>query len=276
MKPSRLRAACATLFLFGLPLAAAAGPGDPRLVSGVVEWPAILTNEPFVIVRGNDAVLYYVSIAATRRDSTVTAGSRIAVLGLEGRNRHEINAVGIGSGATAEIALAQLQDVRPIAAPAAAAPPSDAVTSPKPTAPSSRQPVAQSPKPGEPAATAPPAAAAAAQPLKAPTGQPGSASDPIALVTPLPIIATAPMMIPNDNARWVEIVGEVETMSGGTLVLKVDGGRVTVDVSGLRTNLERSIAPGTKLKIYGVPVELRFKAMGFVEPNARAHGPRKN
>ena len=277
MKPSRLRAACATSFLLGLPLAAAAGPGDPRLVSGVVEWPAILTNEPFVIVRGNDAVLYYVSVAATRRDSTVTAGSRIAVLGLEGRHRHEINAVGIGSGATAEIALAQLQDVRPIAAPAAAAaPPSDVVTSPKPTAPSSRQPVAQSPKPGEPAATAPPAAAAAAQPMKAPTGQPGSTSDPIALVTPLPIIATAPMMIPNDNARWVEIVGEVETMSGGTLVLKVDGGRVTVDVSGLRTNLERSIAPGTKLKIYGVPVELRFKAMGFIEPNARAHGPRKN
>ena len=267
MKPSRLRAACATLFLFGLPLAAAAGPGDPRLVSGVVEWPAVLTNEPFIIVRGNDAVLYYVSIAATRRDGPVTAGSRMAVLGLEGRNRHEINAVGIGSGATAEIALAQLQDVRPIAAPAAAAaPPSDAVTSLKPTAPSSRQAVAQSPKPGEPAATAPPAAAAAAQPLKAP----------IALVTPLPIIATAPMMIPNDNARWVEIVGEVETMSGGTLVLKVDGGRVTVDVSGLRTNLERSIAPGTKLKIYGVPVELRFKAMGFIEPNARAHGPRKN
>ena len=276
MKPSRLRAACATLFLLGLPLAAAAGPGDPRLVSGVVEWPATLTNEPFIIVRGNDAVLYYVSIAATRRDGPVTAGSRIAVLGLEGRNRHEINAVGIGSGATAEVALAQLQDVRPIAAPAAAAPPSDVVTSPKPTAPSSRQPVAQSPKPGEPAATAPPAAAAAAQPLKAPTGQPGSTSDPIALVTPLPIIATAPMMIPNDNARWVEIVGEVETMSGGTLVLKVDGGRVTVDVSGLRTNLERSIAPGTKLKIYGVPVELRFKAMGFVEPNARARGPRKN
>ena len=27
---------------------------------------------------------------------------------------------------------------------------------------------------------------------------------------------------------------------------------------------------------YGVPVELRFKAMGFIEPNARAHGPRKN
>jgi len=278
MKPSRLRAACATLFLLGLPLAAAAGPGDPRLVSGVVEWPATLTNEPFVIVRGNDAVLYYVSIAATRRDGQVTAGSRIAVLGLEGRNRHEINAVGIGSGATAEIALAQLQDVRPIAAPAAAAaaPPSDVVTSPKPTAPSSRQPVAQSPKPGEPAATAAPAATAGAQPLKAPTAQPGSTSDPIALVTPLPIIATAPMMIPNDNARWVEIVGEVETMSGGTLVLKVDGGRVTVDVSSLRTNLERSIAPGTKLKIYGVPVELRFKAMGFIEPNARAHGPRKN
>jgi hypothetical protein len=255
MKSSRLRATFATFVVLGLPLAAGAAPGDPRLVSGVVEWPPALTNEPFVIVRGNDGVLYYVGVAATRRDGTVTAGSRISVLGLEGRHRHEINAVGIGSGPTAEIALAQLQDVRPVAPP-------------------SRQPIAQSPpKTAEPAVSA---SAPAAQSPKPPTGQPASASDAIALVTPLPIIATAPMMIPNDNARWVEIVGEVETMSGGTLVLKVDGGRISVDVSSLRTNLERSIAPGTKLKIYGVPVELRFKAMGFIEPNARARGPRQN
>ena len=100
--------------------------------------------------------------------------------------------------------------------------------------------------------------------------------DPVALVTPLPIIATTPKTIPNGDTRWVEIVGEVETITRETLVLKVDGGRVSVDVSGLRTNLERSLAPGTKLKLYGVPVEGRFKAMGFIEPDARPRGPRKN
>jgi hypothetical protein len=251
MKPSRLRAACATFVVLGLPLATAAGPGDPRLVSGAVEWPAVLTNEPFVIVRGNDGAAYYVTLAATRREGTVSAGTHVSVLGLEGRHRHEITAVGIGTGPTAEIALAQLQEVRPIAA--------------------------QSPKTADPAVSAPaPAAVAAAQAPKAPTGQPAPVPDPVALVTPLPIIATTPKIIGNDNARWVEIVGEVETIAGGTLVLKVDGGRVSVDVSGLRTNLERSLVPGTKLKIYGVPVEDRFKAMGFIEPDARPRGPRKN
>ena len=256
MKPSRLLAACATFFVLGLPLAAAGGAGDPRLVSGTVEWPAVLTNEPFVIVRGNDGAVYYVALTATRREGTVTAGTHISVLGLEGRHRHEITAVGIGTGPTAEIALAQLQEVPPVP---------------------SRQPVTQSAKTAEPAVSAPaPVAPPAAQSPKPPSGALAPAPDPIALVTPVPIIATTPKTISNGNARWVEIVGDVETIAGGTLVLKVDGGRVSVDVSGLRANLERSLAPGTKLKIYGVPVEDRFKAMGFIEPDARPRGPRKN
>jgi hypothetical protein len=88
--------------------------------------------------------------------------------------------------------------------------------------------------------------------------------------------ATAPMLVPTDDHRWVELIGEVETLSGRTLVLKVDGGRVSVDLSSLRANLERLVTPGSMVKIYGVPVELRFKAMGFIDPDARARAPRPN
>ena len=34
------------------PLVAAGGQGDPRLITGVLEWPPTVTNEAFVIVRG--------------------------------------------------------------------------------------------------------------------------------------------------------------------------------------------------------------------------------
>jgi hypothetical protein len=83
-----------------------------------------------------------------------------------------------------------------------------------------------------------------------------------------PIAATAPM-VPVDDRRWTEVSGEIEAFVGRTVVLKVDGGRVTVDVSSLSGNLERMVAPGSRVKFYGVPVELRFKAMGFIDPDAR-------
>jgi hypothetical protein len=81
---------------------------------------------------------------------------------------------------------------------------------------------------------------------------------------PPTIAPTAPLLLPTQDQRWIELVGEVERLVGHTLVLKVDGGRVSVDVSGLRGNLERALTPGSTVKVYGVPVELRFKAMGFI------------
>jgi hypothetical protein len=80
------------------------------------------------------------------------------------------------------------------------------------------------------------------------------------------------MLAPRDDQRWVELIGEVESVSGRLLVLRVEGGRVNVDVSSLRANLERTVAPGSIIKVYGVPVELRFKAMGFIEPGVQTHG----
>lgn len=293
MMPTRLVAACVALLLCGIPLIARAGSGDPRLVNGVLEWPAVVTNESFVIVRGDDGVLYYVGIAAARREGGVTAGNRIAVLGLEGRSPHEVTAIGVGTGSTAEAALAQLQSVRqptsvspatpaPSAAavaPATAAPPTAGVApanvnatpaAPRataPSAPSGRQPDAPSPK-SPMIDTRAPASAAAPAVVPASTPSPATA--------PSPSVATAPMLVPTDEHRWVEITGEVESLTGRTLVLKVDGGRVSVDLSSLRANLERVVTPGSMVKVYGVPVELRFKAMGFIDPDARARAPRPN
>ena len=128
----------ACLLVLAAPLTAAAGQGDPRLVNGVLEWPRALTNESFVIVRGDDGVLYYVGVASARREGTPAAGARVAVLGIEGRSAHEVTAVGIGIGTTADAALAQLQGARPApaaASPAAAPPP--VAAGPAPIAPPS-------------------------------------------------------------------------------------------------------------------------------------------
>ena len=41
--------------------------------------------------------------------------------------------------------------------------------------------------------------------------------------------------------------------------------RVSVDLSGLVDGkAERLCAPGSTVKVYGVPVELKFRAMGFL------------
>lgn len=42
---TRLLAACLTLLLCGNPLIARAGSGDPRLINGVVEWPAVVSKD---------------------------------------------------------------------------------------------------------------------------------------------------------------------------------------------------------------------------------------
>lgn len=283
MNCPRLFFACVILIMS--PLVAVAGPGDPRLVNGVLEWPRAVTNEPFVIVRGDDGVLYYIGVAAARRDGAVTAGARVSVLGIEGRSAHEITAVGFGSGATPEAALAQLQGgARPPATPPVPSAPVAVASLPAPVAPASAPvstpaaPVAPSPAPVAAPSTpvmappapmaAPPAPVAAAPTPVAPQPAVVPASTAAAAPAPPAIAATAPML-PVDDRRWTELTGEVETLVGRTLVLKVDGGRVIVDVSSLSANLERMVAPGSKVKVYGVPVELRFKAMGFIDPDAR-------
>ena len=311
---------------------AVAGPGDPRLVNGVLEWPRTVTNEPFLVVRGDDGVLYYVGIAAARRDGPLAGGARVSVLGLEGRTANEITALGVGAGETTEAALAHLQGARP--APAASAPvvatppavvPATAPigtptpsAAPAPAAPAAA-PVATSPAgtgpaspPAPPATVAPPAPRGAPAPAVAPpappvtapgmTVTPGAPAPGTAALAPAPSTAAlapappataarsaavaapmaarrpvveaiaAPATLPvsaGDDRRWTEISGVVESLVGRTLILRSDEGRVAVDVSSLSPSLERMVTPGTMVRVYGVPVEMRFKAMGFFDPGGR-------
>src|SRR5207248_2808366 len=63
MKPALT--AAALLLLAGPAMAA---PGDPRAVRGNLEWPAVLSAEPFIVLRGDDGRLYYADVARAPHD----------------------------------------------------------------------------------------------------------------------------------------------------------------------------------------------------------------
>jgi hypothetical protein len=97
-----------TLALVALPAGVAlAAPGDPRVVQGSLEWPATLAAEPFVILRAEDGRLHYVDIAGAQRriPGTLTAGTRMAVLGVEGTRPHELAAIAFGPGEASALGL---------------------------------------------------------------------------------------------------------------------------------------------------------------------------
>ena len=77
---------------------ALAAPGDPRTLRGTLEWPASLTTEPFIVVRGDDGGHYYADVSAARRGGGLTAGTRMSLVGVEGARPFEIAAVAIGAG----------------------------------------------------------------------------------------------------------------------------------------------------------------------------------
>jgi hypothetical protein len=86
---------------------ALAAPGDPRVVQGTLEWPQNLVAEPFVVVRGEDGRLYYADISAAQRrvPGALTAGSRLAVLAVEGSRPYELAALVFGPGDAASLGL---------------------------------------------------------------------------------------------------------------------------------------------------------------------------
>jgi hypothetical protein len=87
---------------------APASPGDPRVLQGTLEWPATVTNEPFVVLRGEDGRMYYadISVAQRRTPEAMRSGSRLAVLGVEGARPYEIAAIAVGSGDASSLGLA--------------------------------------------------------------------------------------------------------------------------------------------------------------------------
>jgi hypothetical protein len=84
---------------------ALAAPGDPRVIQGSLEWPSTLSAEPFVVVRGDDGRLYYVDISAAQRrvPGTLTAGTQLAALGVEGMRPYEMAAIAFGAGDAASL-----------------------------------------------------------------------------------------------------------------------------------------------------------------------------
>ena len=67
--------------------------------------------------------------------------------------------------------------------------------------------------------------------------------------------------------RWTEVQGIVLAVTPGTLVLKADDGqRIVVDVSASSPGIASSTLIGSFVKVYGITIEQRFKAAGFMEP----------
>ena len=137
--------AVAVLLLAGPALAA---PGDPRTVRGSLEWPASLSAEPFVVVRGDDGRLYYADVSSAQRMNAGAISGRISLVGVEGNQPHEVHAVVIGAGDSAQTFVTPTV---PTPAEAAAGAPSSlprqAVAPPPPTAVPSTQPPASQPTP---------------------------------------------------------------------------------------------------------------------------------
>ena len=80
---------------------AMAAPGDPRAVRGSLEWPASLSAEPFIVVRGEDGRVYYADVSGAKRMSTEAIAGPISLVGIEGNQPHEIAAVVVGAGDSA-------------------------------------------------------------------------------------------------------------------------------------------------------------------------------
>jgi hypothetical protein len=86
---------------------ALADPGEPRVVQGTLEWPATVSNGPFVVIRGDDGRFYYADIVSAQRRTPdpLTSGTRVAVVGIEGGHPYEIAALAIGAGDASSLGL---------------------------------------------------------------------------------------------------------------------------------------------------------------------------
>ena len=211
---------------------AVAAPGDPRLIQGALEWPpALSSGETFIVMRSDDGRVYYADVMAAQRhvQGTLSAGSRITLLGLEGIKPHEIIAVALGSGdaAALSLALAQGTPTTPTPPPPPASTTSAAVVPPAPPAP-----------PAVPAAVAP------ARPEEKPPAR-------------------------GDVGEWVRFLGSVQGIAGQNLYVKRDDGRVVmVDVSKLDPGTATRYRLGSPVTVVAFPVGNKFLATSITETNS--------
>jgi hypothetical protein len=195
------RGIVALLVTFGFASSLHAAPGDPRLVQGVLEWPAKLTVEPFVVIRADDGRWYYADVKGVKRleSGPLTSGTRVAVLGTEAARPHEITAIALGRGDAAALALALMPHVNaPAPAPTVVAHPPSA---PKPVA---AEPMSKTepspPSKAEPTSTPktiakPERLAAMPSAAQAPEAAPAVAATPAPTLAPTPATAPAPAVV---------------------------------------------------------------------------------
>src|SRR5262249_35782425 len=102
-----------------------AAPGDPRLIEGVLEWPAQLTVEPFLVVRTKDGGRLYADVEAAKRlgSEMLTAGARLTVIGREASRPFEITAASPGPGDRASRTATRPRSPRGLGAPRPQNPP---------------------------------------------------------------------------------------------------------------------------------------------------------
>src|SRR5262249_25000407 len=91
------------LVLIGGAVSVWANPGDAVAVPGILAWPALRANEPFLVVRADKGRFYYTDVTAAERRGTAAlrAGNRVAVVGTEGARPHELTATALGPDADA-------------------------------------------------------------------------------------------------------------------------------------------------------------------------------
>ena len=218
----------ATALLIAAP--AMAAPGDPRAVRGSLEWPASLSAEPFIVVRGEDGRVYYADVSSAKRMSTAAIVGPISIIGIEGNQPHEIAAVVVGPGDSA------LSFVTPsVPPPAVIAPPPSSLP---------RETTTSVPPAAVPSATPPPAAA---QPALAPQ------------------IAVAPEPSGGDDL-W-QVQGKVTAVLPREFVVETSPGEtVRVDVSKLSPWTRQTVRAGDQVKLFGIPqTDERLVANGFIQ-----------
>jgi hypothetical protein len=259
-----------------------AAPGDPRFVQGTLEWPATLTREPVIIVRGDDGYAYYCDVtdAARHRADALRAGGRVSVLGVEAAKPHELTGIVIGTGDAAALARALSQNLAKQAPAPASAPPAAPASAPAPP----EQPTAPTPAP-----SAAPAAVMMAPSRPVATTAPATAPAPIAAVvpatvtppavtttTPAPRRATVPATpAAGGRGQWSRLGGIVESVAGSTLTLKTDdGARAYVDISQLSPNVAQVLHQGAAVTVYGYPLEQKFEAAGYIQTHPETPEPR--
>ena len=218
----------ATALLIAAP--AMAAPGDPRAVRGSLEWPASLSAEPFIVVRGEDGRVYYADVGSAKRMSTAAIVGPISLVGIEGNQPHEIAAVVVGPG---DSALSFLTPSVP--------PPAEIAPLPSSLP---RQTTTPMPPTAVPSTTPPPAAAPA---------------------PPAPQVAVAPEPSGGDDL-W-QVQGKVTAVSPREFVVETSPGEtVRVDVTKLSPWTRQTVRAGDQVKLFGIAqTDQRLVANGFIQ-----------